>query len=135
MPKLSLLRIHSDAHATRGILKLGSNILCHTLELPWRSNDQNVSCIPEGSYPVIQTTSPRFGDVFYLRNVPARSGILIHAGNSVADTRGCVLVGLDCSDKKLLHSRLAMDKLFSNLPQTFDMEIIKICNSSLKTGL
>lgn len=129
MPKLTLIRLHSDLLCTLGVLKYGSKVLCHTLELPWRSNDQQISCIPEGSYTVIKATSPRFGNVFYLRDVPARSGILIHAGNSVADTRGCVLVGLDTTDQKVLQSRLAMDKLYKNLPDTFELEVIKICRS------
>lgn len=129
MPKLHLIRVHSDLLSTLGVLKYGSTVLCHTLELPWRSNDQNISCIPEGSYPVIKAISPRFGNVFYLRDVPSRSGILIHSGNSVVDTRGCVLVGLDASDQKVLQSRLAMDRLYSKLPDNFELEITKICRS------
>lgn len=128
-PTLTLIRLHSDLLSTRGVLKFERNVLCHTLELPWRSNDKNISCIPEGSYSVIKATSPRFGNVFYFRDVPARSGILIHAGNSVADTRGCVLVGLDTDDKNVLHSRLAMDKLYSKLPENFNLEVIKLCRS------
>lgn len=128
MPKLTLIRIHSDLLSTRGVLKYGSTVLCHTLELPWRSNDKNVSCIPEGTYSLLKANSPRFGNVFYFRDVPARSGILIHAGNSVADTRGCVLVGLDCSDQKVCYSRLALDRLYSKLPETFELEVIK-CRS------
>lgn len=123
---LNLIRIHSDLLSTRGVLKYGRRVLCHTLELPWRSNDKNISCIPEGSYAVIKASSPRFGECFYFRDVPARSGILIHAGNSVADTRGCILVGLDTDDKNVLHSRLAMDRLLSVLPETFNVDVIKV---------
>ena len=128
MTSLKLIRIHSDLFSTRGVLKYGRIVLCHTLELPWRSNDKNVSCIPEGSYSAIKSLSPRFGQCIYLRDVPARSGILIHVGNSVADTRGCVLVGLDTNDKNVIHSKLAMDKILSALPETFTMEITK-CSS------
>lgn len=120
-----LIRIHSDLLSTRGVLKIGRRVLCHTLELPWRFNDKNVSCIPAGSYSVIKANSPRFGECFYFRDVPARSGILIHVGNSVGDTRGCVLVGLDTDDKNVLQSRLAMDRLLSVLPETFTLEVTK----------
>lgn len=125
MSTVKLIRIHSDLFCTRGVLKYGRQVLCHTLELPWRSNDKNVSCIPVGTYSVIKAASPRFGECFYLRDVPARSGILIHVGNSVADTRGCLLVGLDANDKNVLHSRLAMDRLLSVLPEIFDLEVVQ----------
>jgi hypothetical protein len=126
MTTLTLIRIHSDLLSTRGVLKFGRRILCYTLELPWRSNYKNVSCIPEGSYSCIKAVSPRFGQCLYFRDVPARSGILIHVGNSVADTRGCVLVGLDTDDKNVLHSRLAMDRLLNALPESFNIDIIKV---------
>lgn len=120
-----LIRIHSDLYSTRGVLKLGRHVISYTLELPWRSNHRNVSCIPEGSYTVIKANSPRFGECFYFRDVPGRSGILIHVGNSLADTRGCILVGLDVEDKKVLHSRLAMDSILKVLPETFTLEVSK----------
>lgn len=126
---VSLIRYQSDLLGTRGVLKFNNTVLCHTLELPWRSNEKNNSCIPEGSYPSYKTSSPRFGSCFYIGDVPSRSAILIHAGNSLADTRGCVLVGLDVDDKKVLHSRLAMTRLLNKLPQTFNLEIVKLCRS------
>nr|QJB21124.1 MAG: hypothetical protein [Microvirus sp.] len=118
-----LIRIHSDLLSTKGVLKYGRHVLCHTLELPWRSNDKNISCIPVGTYSIIKANSPRFGQCLYFRDVPARSGILVHVGNSVADTRGCILVGLDTNDKNVLHSRLAMDRILSVLPETFNLEV------------
>lgn len=121
-----LKRVYSDAKFTRGILLLGKQPLCHTLEPPWRENEKNLSCIPEGSYTVIKTVSPRFGDCFYFRDVPARSGILIHSGNRVEHTRGCILVGLDADGENVLHSRLAMNRLFSKLPSTFNIQIRKV---------
>ena len=120
-----LIRIHSDLISTRGFLLYGRNVICHTLELPWRSNDKNVSCIPEGKYAAIKASSPRFGPCVYVRNVPSRDGILFHVGNNVTDTRGCILVGLDTSDTGVIHSRLAMNRLLSVLPETFDLEVIK----------
>ena len=125
MPSLVLLRFHSDLICTRGVLKYGREVICHTLELPWRSNDKNVSCIPEGNYSAIKASSPRFGPCVYVRDVPARSGILFHVGNYVSDTRGCILVGLDTSDVGVIHSRLAMNRLLSVLPENFDLEVIK----------
>ncbi len=50
--------------------------------------------IPAGRYEVVVTYSLRFKTMLpILLNVPGRSGIRIHAGNSEADTEGCILVG------------------------------------------
>ena len=61
-----------------------------TMELPWRSNARSISCIPEGTYQATYERHARFGDVYRLINVPQRIGILIHAGNSPDDLRGCI---------------------------------------------
>lgn len=61
-----------------------------TVELPWRENARNHSCIPAGTYSALLHDSPKFGDSIWLRGVPNRSEILIHAGNSVQDFDGCI---------------------------------------------
>jgi len=38
-------------------------------------------------------TSPRFGETFEIKDVPGRSHILFHTGNTVEDTQGCILLG------------------------------------------
>lgn len=126
MSDVILMRVASDLLSTKGILKIGRKVLCHTLELPWRFNDVGVSCIPEGIYSCWKAKSPKFGDCFYIADVPHRSGILIHAGNTVQDTRGCVLVGLDTSDVGVIHSRLALQRCLSELPEKFNLQIRKV---------
>jgi len=65
-----------------------------SLEQPWRSNAVSVSCVPEGLYPLVLVLSTRFHrDMPRLLHVPGREGVLIHGGNSTADTSGCILVG------------------------------------------
>ena len=98
-------------------------VLCHTLEMPWRGNLHNSSCIPSGEYDVIKASSPKFGQVFYIKNVPQREGILIHPGNTLKDTSGCILPGLATDDNGVIQSRLAMDRLFSKLPSSFNLII------------
>lgn len=66
---------------------------CFTLELPWRDNVRNVSCIPPGIYPAAIIDSPSNGRCIQLENVPGRSYIQIHAGNYTRDIEGCILVG------------------------------------------
>lgn len=75
---------------------------CDTLELPWLHNRRSISCIPLGSFPVDWSHSGKFGACYRLRDVPERSGILIHAGNYAgdrtknrrADVEGCILLGM-----------------------------------------
>ena len=112
-----LNRIHSDSYATRGVLLAGGLPLCYTLELPWRDNARNDSCIPPGVYRLTKASSPRFAECFYVHDVPGRSGILIHPGNVLADTKGCILPGLDCTLSGVLSSRLAMARLYAKLSQ------------------
>ncbi|MBP5711689.1 MAG: hypothetical protein J6W77_01635, partial [Prevotella sp.] len=64
------------------------------------------SAIPEGRYPIVITFSPTFKKWLpLLVNVPMFSGIRIHAGNTVNDTQGCILVGLNLKKGMVLNSR------------------------------
>lgn len=81
----------SNHQITVGRLYGPSGFICVTIEPPWRDNSRSVSCIPVGFYSLVRVVSPRFGVTFSILNVPSRSGILFHKGNSVADTRGCIL--------------------------------------------
>ena len=62
-----------------------------SVELPWRNNRPDVSCIPLGVYPVVWTYSPRFKRHMYLvSQVPGRSGIRLHTANWPHDLEGCI---------------------------------------------
>jgi hypothetical protein len=67
-----------------------------TLELPYRDNEPDVSCIPEGRWLCTQTSSSK-APLTWEVEVPGRSRILFHAGNFDRDSRGCILVGLSWS--------------------------------------
>lgn len=68
--------------------------LCDTLELPWRDNQREVSCIPLGDYQLVYAFSPKHHrDLWHIQPVPDRDNTEIHIGNTTADTLGCVLVG------------------------------------------
>lgn len=74
-----------------------------TSELMWAHNDRHVSCIPPGwgetaVYKWKRHDSPTHGECIWIPDVPGRSEILIHAGNFLSDTEGCVLVGQEFSD-------------------------------------
>ena len=88
--------------------------ICDTLEPQWRDYAKGArkikgkSAIPEGRYPIVITFSPTFKKWKWLPllvNVPMFSGIRIHAGNTVKDTQGCILVGENREVGKVLNSR------------------------------
>lgn len=125
------VKIHrsiQNEHGTFGILSLEGKPLCVTLELSWKQNKAKVSCIPEGFYNCIPHTGPKFSNVWRLLNVPGRDSILIHAGNTVDDIQGCILVGLSFGELKggpaVLHSMDALEMLRRKLPKEFTLQVI-----------
>ena len=93
MSDLVLLRIGTDDIETQGVMRIDQRAFAVTLELPWRDNEPERSCIPPGTYACQRVHSPRFGDTFEVMAVPNRSHILFHKGNTTPDTKGCILVG------------------------------------------
>lgn len=62
--------------------------LCDTLENP-------DYIIPDGEYSLKWSYSPKFkGFRYEIGEVPGRSRILIHEGNYIKDSKGCLLVGV-----------------------------------------
>lgn len=135
MKRLLLERITDDGIQTLGKLFVldeedMSEWECDTLELPWKRNRQNISCIPVGNYTVKKRTSAKFKKHFHVTNVEGRAYILIHAGNFYTDIRGCIMVGKDLKEKDgdgrldLDKSRVALGELLSQCPDEFELEII-----------
>ena len=107
--KLTLLRGPSTDLGTFGrmIVPRGTNgnrfdIEFATLEPPWRENERQFSCIPEGVYIARLSFSPGFQKQLYeLEGVPGRGEVLIHNGNwagdrkkgYVSNSKGCILIG------------------------------------------
>jgi len=77
---------------TLGKLSIG-DWFCYTIERPWKDNQPNVSCIPEGTYACQPFSGTRFQDVIQVMDVPDRSHILIHVANFPYDVEGCIGVG------------------------------------------
>ena len=114
---IRLIRNKPQGNAITGRLIVDDGQLTlDTLE-PWQY------AIPAGCYRLRLTHSPTFGEILpildrvlgYARlphNGIRRTGIRIHAGNTIADSRGCILVGsIDMGDKaRLLSSRQALNE-------------------------
>ncbi len=98
---------------TNGTLYHNGRVLCHTIELPWRDNQRQVSCVPEGTYRLCRDTFPKHGDQLALLDVPGRDGILIHPANhALRELRGCIApVTKHTAPGKGLHSRVALDRI------------------------
>lgn len=92
-----------------GLLSIDRVFFCYTLE-------GVETQIPAGTYTIGMHDSPHFGRVLpELLNVPGRSCILIHPGNTDADTKGCILVGRSRGSASVHESRLAFGDLFERL--------------------
>ena len=90
MRAFSLWRTYHPT-GTNGLLTLDGKLICHTIELPWRDNQRNVSCIPEGRYRPALRWNRRWGWHFQIPHVPARDAILIHPANdALRELRGCI---------------------------------------------
>ena len=110
--ELFLKRLYIKPSHIIGQLLIEENYFCDTLERPDLNNQENISCIPVGRYEVKMLMSPEHGRVLpQLIDVPGRTVIEIHSGNTVADTEGCILVGKNSAPGTLSESRPASDKL------------------------
>jgi len=123
MITVTILRTAAVPSGLYGMLFLGNIPICLTLEPNWLDNQQNVSAIPPGTYECIKYSGTKFKNSFLIKDVPDRSAILIHAGNTTADTRGCILVGHTFGHRGILNSQAAMQDLNSLLPSAFKLII------------
>ncbi len=119
MINLLLIRDTFSKESTIGELFLNGERICDTLENPWQDNQRNISCIPEGVYPVRLRLPRESGTRDYLhllvQEVPNRDFILVHRGNFPSQTQGCLLVGLGTEQDVVHNSVLAMDLLIKEI--------------------
>ena len=122
-----LLQRHAlKAGYTIGRMEINGRYFCDTLEDTDRGLRESMTedeiaalkvkgatAIPTGTYRIdMQTRSPRFGRVLpRLVSVKGYAGVLIHSGNTDADTEGCILVGENRERGKVLNSRATLEGL------------------------
>lgn len=103
MNEATLTRKEDDGTQTLGEFVFtgidGKVIKLYSMELPWKNNKRNVSCIPKGKYKVITTLSNRFKvNMWLLLNVKNRDGIRIHSANYARQLNGCIALGISKAD-------------------------------------
>lgn len=125
--KIVVERLQRDPDVTIGSMTVDGEWQCWTLEDPVREikglpvqqwKVYGKTAIPAGRYQVDLTMSARFKRVLpLLANVPGFSGVRIHAGNTTADTEGCILVGNDRLAKSIARSQLALAPLMTKMAE------------------
>lgn len=123
--KLTLKRIALRPTYTIGKLYIDDVYFCDTIEDTVRDFNKNgkfdngekkvhsKTAIPYGIYEIKWTYSPRFKKYTpQLMNVPSFEGIRIHAGNTSADTEGCLILGKNKQVGKVLNSRATINKFY-----------------------
>lgn len=123
--KLTLKRIALRQTYTIGKLYIDDVYFCDTIEDTVRDLNKNgkfdnvekkvhsKTAIPYGIYEIKWTYSPRFKKYTpQLMNVPSFEGIRIHAGNTSADTEGCLILGENKQVGKVLNSRATINKFY-----------------------
>ena len=122
-----LIQRHAlKAGYTIGRMEINGRYFCDTLEDTDRGLRESMTeaeiaalkvkgatAIPTGTYRIdMKTRSPRFGRVLpRLVSVKGYAGVLIHSGNTAADTGGCILVGENRERGKVLNSRATLESL------------------------
>ena len=143
--KLLLKRIYTCKDYTIGHLYVNGLYICDTLEDTDRGLDSDMSitqilnikvphntAIPTGTYKIaMNIVSPKYstrpyyqlickGRVPRLLDVKGYDGILIHVGNTAADTSGCILVGFNKAKGKVLNSKAAFEQLYPILKKAYN---------------
>ncbi len=120
---IELQRLYRDGW-TDGMIFIKGILLCRSIELRWANNERNVSCVPEGVYPVAIIQHPKFGECLQINGVKGRSGILVHVANDAQkELRGCIAPVFSLSGNgKGLYSRLALNYIIENLKNSEEKE-------------
>lgn len=150
--KLKLIRKYKKSNYTIGKLYIDGVYFCDTLEDKDRGIRSEMSleeikklkikgqtAIPSGKYRItLNVLSPKYSKVQKYKafnkgymprliDVKGYDGILIHAGNTIEDTEGCILVGKNKQVGKVLDSMVTFQSLYNKLKtdkNNLEIEII-----------
>jgi hypothetical protein len=125
---ITITRYFRNNKITLGVMDVdGLDLPIYTLELPWKNNERNISCISKGNYTIKPHISPTHGKCFSIEGVINRDYILIHSGNVSSEIRGCILVGMSAGYLKnnyaVLSSRKALQTLLKHIKEPTELII------------
>lgn len=119
MVDLIILRYSKLENATLGVAIVNGKRVADTLELPWKENKDEISCIPCGiyNYEVGKQNKPPHSKCIKIHDVPSRDAIQIHAANYVSQLRGCIAVGILMGSSIMVgNSVITLEKLLQTIP-------------------
>lgn len=133
--EILLQRIDRQSTYTGGKLYLNNIYECDTIEDTDRDLNRNgvfdgtetkimhETAIPNGRYQITLEYSPKFSPkvenkkIPLLHNVPNFTGILIHWGNTAADSSGCILVGKNYFSGRVSNSKITFLTLLNKIEE------------------
>ena len=112
---ISVIRFDYQSNHTKSMIFVDREFFCFGMEPEYKANNRvfgQRDLIPEGTYKVIMSYSPKFKRVLpEVVNVPFNSSVRIHAGNLPSDTSGCLLPGSYFLENTLMQSGVKFKKL------------------------
>jgi len=141
--KIIVDRFVSDAETTISQVSVDGSFVCFGLEDEFRAaRKRDETRVPAGTYDIRLCTAgkhhqeyrTRFADIhrgmLHIQDVPGFEYILIHCGNTQAETSGCLLVGTgaitDAGNMSITSSRIAYRRLYPMVVGAADEGALKI---------
>ncbi len=129
MKRIKLIRFTRTANETFGEFTFNGIPICCSIELPWRHNARNISCIPQGVYRCTKRVANE-KHVIDIYDVSDRTEIQIHIANKVSELLGCIAPGEKRGEMDrqpaVLSSSDAMWALWHCFPEEeFELEVIE----------
>lgn len=120
------------------MLLIDAQLVCNTIELPWKENQARISCIPEGKYFIRKRYSQKYRWHLEVCGVPNRKYILFHPANdALRELQGCIapVTKLSGPGKGLLSKRaflLLLHQVYAALDNSESVFLIVQSHSQQK---
>lgn len=124
---LNLVRDTFQDNLTFGKFYFNDEFLGDSLELPWKDNAENISCIPEGIYQIRYSEKHRIGELYFyeILDVPNRTYIYIHVANFTSQILGCIAAGIR-DNNCVLESKKTLANMFQIVGKENTLTITRV---------